>query len=133
MPSMLPFMRDSLAREFAFIAQLCLPQSQAPGHLFRGPSHNQGLCRAAEFWPKQLSESCKKNSSRSARLNAPLRPLNNIITPAIAVEFSPKGGDLQSPESLKMQNAVASAVAAGIATHVDRWEYIRDSTGISRS
>lgn len=65
---------------------------------------------------KSVAGELQKKQLQVARLNAPLRPLNNIITPAIAVEFSPKGGDLQSPESLKMQNAVASAVAAGIAT-----------------
>jgi N-acetylmuramoyl-L-alanine amidase len=48
-------------------------------------------------------------------LNASLRPLNNIVTPAIAVELIPKNGDSRSPENLKLQNAVASAVASGIA------------------
>lgn len=49
-------------------------------------------------------------------LGAPLRPLNNIVSPAIAVELAPRSGDPRSVENLKMQNSVASAVAAGIAT-----------------
>jgi N-acetylmuramoyl-L-alanine amidase len=48
-------------------------------------------------------------------LNAPLRPLNNIVSPAIAVELAPNGGDLRSPESLKTQSTIAAAVAVGIA------------------
>ena len=49
-------------------------------------------------------------------LNAPLRPLNNIVAPAIAVELAPSGGESRPSEAVKLQNAIASAVAAGIAT-----------------
>jgi len=49
-------------------------------------------------------------------LSAPLRPLNNIVTPAIAVELAPTGGEARPSEAAKMQNAIAAAVAAGIAT-----------------
>jgi len=49
-------------------------------------------------------------------LNAPLRPLNNIVAPAIAVELAPTGGESRPSEAAKMQNAIAAAVAAGIAT-----------------
>ena len=49
-------------------------------------------------------------------LNAPLRPLNNIVAPAIAVELPPNGGEPRPSEAAKLQNAIAAAVAAGIAT-----------------
>jgi N-acetylmuramoyl-L-alanine amidase len=74
-----------------------------------------GALPRSRILAKAVVGELQKKQLQVARLNASLRPLNNIITPAIAVEFSPKGADLRSPESLKMQNAVASAVAAGIA------------------
>jgi N-acetylmuramoyl-L-alanine amidase len=73
-----------------------------------------GALPRSRILAKAVVGELQKKQLQVARLNAPLRPLNNVITPAIAVEFSPKGADLRSPESLKMQNAVASAVAAGI-------------------
>jgi predicted DNA-binding protein with PD1-like motif len=45
----------------------------------------------------------------------PVRPLNNLAAPAIAVELTPETDDPQSLESLKRQNTVAAAVAAAIA------------------
>jgi N-acetylmuramoyl-L-alanine amidase len=41
--------------------------------------------------------------------------LNNIATPAIAVELAPDENDVQSLESQKRQNNVATAIALGIA------------------
>jgi len=80
------------------------------------PIAQSGALPRSRILAKAVVGELQKKQLQVARLNAPLRPLNNIITPAIAVEFSPQGADLRSPESLKMQNAVASAVAAGIAT-----------------
>jgi hypothetical protein len=40
--------------------------------------------------------------------------LNNIATPAIAVELAPDEEGLQSLESQKQQNNVATAIALGI-------------------
>lgn len=58
----------------------------------------------------------QKKKLQAVGLNAPLRPLNNIVPPAIAIELGLKAGDTRAPENLKLQNAVAAAVAAGIAT-----------------
>lgn len=47
-------------------------------------------------------------------LTAPLRPLNNIVTAAIAVEVAPTGADLSQLTSPDYQQLVAGAVANGI-------------------
>jgi N-acetylmuramoyl-L-alanine amidase len=47
-------------------------------------------------------------------LTAPLRPLNNIITAAIAVEVAPPAADLSQLTSPDYQQLIASAVANGI-------------------
>ena len=84
-----------------------------PGPSFRGPRQSAALTRS-RILAKAVVGELQKKKLQVGRLNAPLRPLNNIITPAIAVEFAPKRSGPRSPESLKTQNAVAAAVAAGI-------------------
>jgi len=71
-------------------------------------SRSQSLARA-------VSEELKKKGLTVANLGVPLRPLNNIVAPAIAVELTPETDDPQSPENVKRQNTVAAAVAAAIA------------------
>jgi N-acetylmuramoyl-L-alanine amidase len=47
-------------------------------------------------------------------LTAPLRPLNNIVTPAIAVEIAPSTSDVSSLAAPDYQQLIAGAVANGI-------------------
>lgn len=61
-----------------------------------------------------VSDELKKKGLTVANLGVPLRPLNNITVPAIAVELTPDEGNLQSLESQKRQNDVATAIALAI-------------------
>jgi N-acetylmuramoyl-L-alanine amidase len=47
-------------------------------------------------------------------LTAPLRPLNNIVTAAIAVEVAPPASDPAQLSSPEYQQLIAGAVANGI-------------------
>ena len=47
-------------------------------------------------------------------LSAPLRPLNNVTAPAIAIEVAPQNGDVGQLNSASYQQQIAGAVAAGI-------------------
>ena len=47
-------------------------------------------------------------------LNAPLRPLNNIVTAAIAVEVAPPASNLSPLTAPDYQQLIAGAVANGI-------------------
>ncbi len=49
-----------------------------------------------------------------AGLSAPLRPLNNLTSPAIAVEWAPSPEDLRPQQLQKLGNTLAAAVASGI-------------------
>lgn len=51
---------------------------------------------------------------------APLRPLNNIVGPAIAVEVAPQGSDLTQLMAPDYQQLVTSAVATAIAAERDQ-------------
>jgi N-acetylmuramoyl-L-alanine amidase len=53
-------------------------------------------------------------------LSAPLRPLNNITEPAIAVEVAPQGGDVSQLTAPDYQQLVTSAVASAIALSRDK-------------
>jgi N-acetylmuramoyl-L-alanine amidase len=57
----------------------------------------------------------KKQQVTVRTLTAPLRPLNNITTAAIAVEVAPPSSDLSQLTSPDYQQQIASAVADGIA------------------
>jgi N-acetylmuramoyl-L-alanine amidase len=78
-------------------------------------SRSQNVARA-------VSEELKKKGMTVASLSVPLRPLNNIVAPAIAVELTPDQDNLQALESQKRQNDVATAIALGLAQ-------IRSQTG----
>jgi N-acetylmuramoyl-L-alanine amidase len=56
----------------------------------------------------------KKQQVAVRTLTAPLRPLNNIVTAAIAVEVAPAGSDLTQLIAPDYQQLIAGAVANGI-------------------
>lgn len=58
-------------------------------------------------------------------LSAPLRPLNNITTAAIAIEIAPPAGDASRLNSAAYQQPIAVAVAAGIADARDKLQAAR--------
>jgi N-acetylmuramoyl-L-alanine amidase len=57
----------------------------------------------------------RKTGMTVSTLATPLRPLNHLAAPAIAVEWTPRTGSSRLGESQKTLSALASAIAAGIA------------------
>ncbi len=66
---------------------------------------------AAEFQRRQIPV---------RTLTAPLRPLNNVIGPAIAVEIAPQGSDSSQLTAPDYQQLVTSAIATAIAATRDQ-------------
>jgi N-acetylmuramoyl-L-alanine amidase len=62
-----------------------------------------------------ITTECKTRNLPVKSLSAPVRPLNNIATAAIAVEIAPQADTVESITDAKYQQEVASAIAAGIA------------------
>jgi N-acetylmuramoyl-L-alanine amidase len=62
-----------------------------------------------------VTRELQKKDIKTMDLKAFLRPLNNIVAPAIAVELAANHSDVHSLESPRLQSAVATAVASGIA------------------
>jgi N-acetylmuramoyl-L-alanine amidase len=61
-----------------------------------------------------VAEELKKQAVAVRILSAPLRPLNNIVTAAIAVEVAPPASDLSQLTSPDYEQRIVSAVANGI-------------------
>jgi N-acetylmuramoyl-L-alanine amidase len=76
-----------------------------------------GNSRAAA---ESVAAELKKQLVPARALSAPLRPLNNVVTAAIAVEVAPQTADVAQLTSPEYQQLVASAVANGIAAIRDR-------------
>jgi N-acetylmuramoyl-L-alanine amidase len=62
-----------------------------------------------------VADELRKKAMIVSSLGMPVRPLNSIVAPAIAVELAPDEDDPRSLDSPKRQNNVATAIAAGIA------------------
>jgi N-acetylmuramoyl-L-alanine amidase len=90
------------------------PQQPLAGHFLPWESAQSGALTRSQNVARAVSEELKKKGLIVTNMGVPLRPLNNIATPAIAVELAPDENDLQSLESQKRQNSVATAIALGI-------------------
>ncbi len=62
-----------------------------------------------------VTRELRKKNLQTALLRSPIRPLNNVVPPAIAVELAPDADNVHSLENEKIQNAVASAIASAVA------------------
>lgn len=89
-------------------------QQSSAGRFLPWESAQSGALPRSQNVARAVSEELKKKGMTVANLGVPLRPLNNIAIPAIAVELAPDEEGLQSLESQKRQNIVAAAIALGI-------------------
>jgi N-acetylmuramoyl-L-alanine amidase len=91
------------------------PQQPAGGRFLPWESAQSGALNRSQTAAQAVAIELRKKGLTASALGLPLRPLNNIVAPAIAVELAPEGDDLQSLENLRRQNSVASGIASGIA------------------
>ena len=98
------------------------PQQPQAGRFLPWETAQSGALNRSQNVARAVSEELKKKGMTVANLGVPLRPLNNIAIPAIAVELAPDEDNLPSLESQKRQNTVATAIALGIVE-------IRSQTG----
>jgi N-acetylmuramoyl-L-alanine amidase len=67
-----------------------------------------------------ISSELQKRQIPVRSLTAPLRPLNNVTGPAIAIEVAPQGSDVTQLTAPDYQQLVTSAVATAIASTRDQ-------------
>jgi N-acetylmuramoyl-L-alanine amidase len=86
----------------------------------RGPFRSwstaqQSFIPLSQVTAASVATEMKKDEVAVRTLTAPLRPLNNLVSAAIAVEIAPPAADLSQLTSPVYQQLVTSAVANGIA------------------
>jgi N-acetylmuramoyl-L-alanine amidase len=91
------------------------PQHPAAGRFLPWESAQATALDRSRVAGQAITSELRKKGMNVATLRIPIRPLNNIVVPAIAVELAPDGNDLQSLESPKRNAGIASAIASGIA------------------
>ncbi|HET9837870.1 MAG TPA: N-acetylmuramoyl-L-alanine amidase [Candidatus Angelobacter sp.] len=69
----------------------------------------------SKFAAQAIAAELRKKDLAVSMLGVPLRPLNSIVTSAVAVELAPEGADLQSLDNPRRNSSVASAIASAIA------------------
>ena len=67
---------------------------------------------------EQIVRAMQKNGVRLRILSAPLRPLNNVVVPALAFEVAPASGDVSQLASSDYQQSICSTLANGISSAV---------------
>ncbi len=97
-----------------------------PAH---GPFLDWDTAQAASLAKSQAFMGMIANSFANSKipvrmLSAPLRPLNNITTAAIAIEVAPPAGGVAALGSSEYQQLIASAIATGLAA-------VHEETGAS--
>ena len=90
------------------------PQQPLAGRFLPWESAQSGAISRSQTVARAVSDELRKKGLTVTSLGMPLRPLNNIAAPAIAVELAPDEDDPQSFESQKRHNNVAAAIALGI-------------------
>jgi N-acetylmuramoyl-L-alanine amidase len=91
------------------------PQQPMTGRFLPWESAQSGSLNRSRTTAQAVAGELRKKGLTVTSLGMTVRPLNNIVTPAIAVELTPDGDEAQSLESQKRQNTVAAAIASGIA------------------
>jgi N-acetylmuramoyl-L-alanine amidase len=93
---------------------LALAQPPAAGRFLPWEAAQAGSLERSRAVARIVANEMRKTGLPVASLAIPLRPLNNLITPAIAVEWAPGPEDLRPPQAQRLGNMLASAIASGI-------------------
>lgn len=94
-----------------------LPSSSTlavPGFLAWDSAQTSALERS-RMVARAVSAELRKTDLPVNQLTAPLRPLNNLTVPAIALEWAPEAGDLKPQESSRVSAKMTAAVATAVA------------------
>lgn len=93
------------------------------GQTNRGPfldwqtAQNSALARSRSI-QAQITATLQKTGFPMRSLVAPLRPLNNVIVPAMAIEVAPTTADVSQLASSDYQETVCADLADGIASAI---------------
>ncbi len=90
--------------------------ASAQGPLQNWDAAQSSLLTRSKIAAETLSSAFENSKIPVRTLTAPLRPLNNIMAPAVAVEIAPPAAGPPALESVEYQQAIASVIATAVAT-----------------
>jgi N-acetylmuramoyl-L-alanine amidase len=98
-----------------------LPAPQPPvGSFLPWDSAQAAALERSNAVARSITRELQKRDFKALELQAFLRPLNNIVAPAIAVEMAADATDVRSLLNPKLQSSVAAAVASAVEQNRDR-------------
>ncbi len=98
-----------------YTAMLPYAATEDDGPFRAWPTAQSSLLPLSQAAATSVAAMLKRIQIPVRTLTAPLRPLNNIVTAAIAVEVAPPASDISTLNSPDYQQLIAGAVANGIA------------------
>jgi len=94
--------------------ELLPAESTAPGGFLPWDTAQSAYADLSGSVAGSISAELENRKLPNSTLPAPLRPMNNVAAPAIAVEIAPPGGSVDEIASVSYQTQVAQAIAAGV-------------------
>ncbi len=99
-----------------------LPVRQpAAGNFIPWDSAQAGSLEHSISVGKMVTQELRRKDLKASNRQAFLRPLNNIVAPAIAIEIAVDRNNVRSLDSLRTQSSLVSALASAIAQSRPRW------------
>ncbi len=91
------------------------PTNQTPGNFLPWDTAQAAYLELSGVAAGSVAAELDSRKLPNTTLVAPLRPMNNIAAPAIAIEIAPPDDDVDNINSADYQEQVAQSIAAGIA------------------
>ena len=93
-----------------------LPNAQQPpvGHFVPWESAQAASLDRSKAAAQAIAKELRKKDLSVATLGLPIRPLNNVVAPAIAVELALENKDPLSSESAMRRADIVSAIASAV-------------------
>jgi N-acetylmuramoyl-L-alanine amidase len=101
-----------------FMPALPFAQSPSAGRFLPWDSAQRNSLDRSKVVARAVLPELRKAGLQALILTTPLRPLNNVTAPAIAVEWAPENP--QSLDSQRLRTTLASALASGLAQARER-------------
>jgi N-acetylmuramoyl-L-alanine amidase len=109
---------SSLGKGISIFAGMQSAAKQNRGPFVNWQAAQSDVVTKSLWAQQQVVASIQKTGFPVHALFAPLRPLNNLIVPAVAVEFAPATGDASQLTSTDYQQMTCAALSNGIASLV---------------
>ncbi len=95
--------------------ELLPPEPASPGSFLPWDTAQSAYADLSGSVAGSIAAELETRKLPNATLPAPLRPMNNVAAPAVAVEIAPPGASVDEIASVSYQTQVAQAIAAGVA------------------